>query len=79
MIHDFLSDRWEGMAGTYLGKDYSSISELFKIFEVENKKEDLYFIKLIESKNTKATNAELERKRKAAERAKQTGTNIRKK
>lgn len=34
-IYSFLSDRWEGMSGTFLGKDYTIVFELFNTFGVE--------------------------------------------
>ena len=49
-LYDFLPDNWEGMSGSYLGKDYSTIEFLFKLFEVLEPKETLLFIKLYDQK-----------------------------
>lgn len=80
-IHDLLSDRWEGMSGYYMGKDFSNLETLLRIWEVEDKKTCIYFIKHIEHRNAQKVNKEMERKRKAAEnKAKNSssGTNVRK-
>ena len=48
-ISGFLSDNWDGMSGSYLGKNYSNIAYLFKLYDVQNPKETLFFIKLYNS------------------------------
>ena len=40
-VFDLLSDVWEGMSGTYMGKDWSHCSHLFDIREVEDQMEGL--------------------------------------
>ena len=80
-IHDLLSDRWDGSSGHYLGKDFSNLETLLNIWEVEDKKTCVYFIKHIEARNSQKINKEGEKARKAAEnKAKNAkgGTNIRK-
>ena len=34
-IFNLLSDNWEGMSGTYLGKDWSNIIEIFKLHGID--------------------------------------------
>lgn len=46
-IYQILPDRWEGFSGTYLGKEYSIIPFLFDTFEVECRKDTLYYINVI--------------------------------
>ena len=49
-MFDLLSDRWDGMSGTYLGKDWSSADFLFKVYHFDvNKKDVIYFAKLYEN------------------------------
>jgi len=67
LLHDLLPDRWEGMSGSYLGKDYSSLSLLLETWEVQNKKDCIFWIKNIEARNADKINKEMERKRKARE------------
>jgi hypothetical protein len=67
-IHDILSDRWDGNTGHYMGKDISSLHYLLDIWEVEDKKTCVYFIKHIEARHTRKLNLEGEKQRKAAER-----------
>jgi len=64
-IHQLLPDRWEGMSGTYMGKDMSSLGTLLDVWEVEDKKSTIFFLKHIEGRNARKINADLERKRKA--------------
>jgi hypothetical protein len=33
-IYNFLPDRWEGMNGLFLGKDYNIVFNLFNIFNI---------------------------------------------
>ena len=70
-MFDLLSDRWDGMSGTYLGKDWSTCLQLFEVYEVEDTKNTIFFMKLYEAVLMKHRMEEQERKRKAAERKQQ--------
>lgn len=49
-IHSILPGNWEGMSGTYMGKDYTLLPYLFEeIYEVENKQLMMRFILTIEN------------------------------
>jgi hypothetical protein len=67
-IFSLLSDNWDGMSGTYLGKDWTQCTQLFELYEVENKKETLFFMKLYENIIVSYKSEEAEKKRKAEER-----------
>lgn len=80
-MFNLLSDVWEGMSGTYMGKDWSHCQQLFDIYEVEDKKTTLYFMKLYERTlmNQRAEDAEQRRKqeeRKAKSGGKQYTHNV---
>tara|TARA_Y100001937_G_C7127712_1_gene335656 strand:+ start:1262 stop:1534 length:273 start_codon:yes stop_codon:yes gene_type:complete len=62
MIHDLLPDRWEGMSGSYLGKDWAALSGLLKVYEIEEPKLCVLFLKNIEAWNQSKINKELQRK-----------------
>jgi hypothetical protein len=66
-IHDLLPDRWEGMSGSYMGKDMSSLGTILDIWNVESPKEVILFLKHIEAHNTAKINKKLQAKRKAQE------------
>lgn len=66
LIHDILPDRWEGMSGSYLGKDYSSLSCMLDIYDIADKKLCVLFLKHIEARNSQTINKDLERKRKSS-------------
>jgi hypothetical protein len=66
LLHNLLPDRWDGMSGFYMGKDMSSLGTLLDIWEVEDKKSTIYFIKHIEAKNSEQLNKKAQRKQKAS-------------
>ena len=68
LLHDLLPDRWDGMSGSYFGKDMSALDLLLETWEVEDRKTTIFFIKQIESYNSKQINEKLKRKREASER-----------
>jgi len=72
-MFNLLSDVWEGMSGSYLGKDWSHCSQLFKVYKVEDKKTTIYFMKLYERILMNHRAEEAERKRKAEERKAKSG------
>ena len=47
-IFDFLEDKWEGMSGMYLGKNWSSVEYFFNLYEIEEQKVIVTFMKLYE-------------------------------
>ena len=69
-VFDLLSDVWEGMSGTYMGKDWGHCSQLFDLWEVDDQKTVMYFMKMYERQlvNYRADRADEKRsadKRKA--------------
>lgn len=67
-MHSLLSDNWDGMSGTYMGKDWSPIEAIFNIYEVEDRKTILYFMKLYDASIIEYRADEAEKRRKAEER-----------
>ena len=67
-MFDLLSDRWDGMSGTYLGKDHSNIDFLLNLYEIDDKKDVIYFLKAYENLVINKRAEEAEKRRKAAER-----------
>ena len=39
ILYNALPDIWEGMSGTWMGKDYSGLMDIMNIYEIDNKKE----------------------------------------
>tara|TARA_Y100000401_G_scaffold105989_1_gene99111 strand:- start:257 stop:598 length:342 start_codon:yes stop_codon:yes gene_type:complete len=66
-IHRLLSDTWEGMSGSYLGKNWVSVELLLKVFDVTDKKEVILFLKSIDALYMQQMNDKLEKERKAKE------------
>jgi len=72
-VYSYLSDVWEGMSGSYMGKDWSQVQDLFNVFEIEDQKVVLYFMKMYEGIVVVDRARDQERKRKAADRKRQQG------
>ena len=72
-MFNLLSDVWEGMSGSYMGKDWSGCDLLFSTYEVEDKRNTLYFMKMYERLTMNFRFEEAERKRKAEERKAKSG------
>ena len=56
VIYGMLSDIWEGMSGSYLGKDYSLLFNLFELYGIDSAEEKLLatdFIKQIDAVRSK--------------------------
>ena len=68
-----LSDRWDGQSGTYLGKDWAQCSQLFELYEIEDPKTTMYFMKMYEMLLVNHRAAAQEERRKQSERKSQQG------
>mgnify|MGYP003624513778 CR=1 FL=1 len=64
-ISGLLEDKWEGMSGSYMGKNWSNTEYLFKLYEVEETKTVFYIMKMYEASIVEMRSKESERKRKA--------------
>ena len=67
-VYSFMSDNWEGMSGTYLGKNWDEFPNIISTFELENPKVIFFFTKMYERILIHHRYEEAERKRKADER-----------
>lgn len=67
LIHSCLPDRWDGMSGMFLGKDWSALGTLLKVFEVEDKKTVVTMLKAIDDRNSNSINQKQSERQKAAE------------
>lgn len=68
LIYNYLGDRWEGMSGTYMGKDLNSFSEFCNIEGFENKKIILQFVKQIDNVRMGILTKKAEQKAKEREK-----------
>ena len=67
-MFSLLPDHWEGMSGTYMGKYWDGLDYFFKVYEIENPKQILYFMKLYESQIVSYRAEQAEQQRKAEQR-----------
>ena len=72
-MFSLLPDHWEGMSGTYMGKYWDGLDYFFKVYEVENPRQTLYFMKLYENEMVAYKAKKADEKRKADERKAKSG------
>ncbi len=72
-IYALLPDRWDGMSGSFLGKDWSSLNALYDIYKIEEQQVVTMFIAEIQGIYITSINEETQKKRKAAERKRSAG------
>jgi hypothetical protein len=46
-IYTFLPDRWEGMSGTFMGKDYSIVFQLFDSFQIVENSDRVVMLRIM--------------------------------
>jgi hypothetical protein len=64
-VFNMLSDIWDGMSGSYMGKNWTDAEFIFKTHKIEDKKSVLYFAKMYERILMNHRAEEAERKRKS--------------
>lgn len=67
-MFSLLSDSWDGASASYLGKDWSQCLQLFQLYEIEDPKTTMYFMKLYENLVVKDRFDKQEERRKQADR-----------
>lgn len=67
-VFSLLTDRWEGMSGSYLGKHWEGIDYIFKIYGIPDPVTTYFYMKMWENILVAHRLEEAERKRKAEER-----------
>ena len=72
-VFNFMPDRWEGMSGSYMGKDWNSLEAILNIHEIEDRAVVVYLIKLWESVIVSYRAEKAETKRKKDERKSKSG------
>ena len=53
ILYEALPDIWEGMSGTWMGKNYSGLIDIMNIFSMDNKKEVFNLLKVAEREASK--------------------------
>ena len=72
-MFSLFSDNWDGASGSYLGKEWSQCPQLFELYEIQDPKTTMYFLKLYENIVVKHRLDKSEERRKQAERKTQLG------
>ena len=72
-IFGLLSDNWDGMSGTYLGKVWDKIDYYFDLYSVYDRRVVLYFMKTYEAKVVNHKLKQQEQKEKARQRSLKAG------
>ena len=53
ILYNALPDVWEGMSGSWMGKDYSGLMDIMNIYELENRREIFTHLKIEEGEASK--------------------------
>lgn len=67
-IFGLMEDVWDGMSGSYMGKNWHNIPYFINLYEVDQPKELIYTLKMYESIIVEDRAKKAERKRKADDR-----------
>ena len=67
-IYGFLEDNWDGMTGTYLGKNWGTVQYFFNLYDIDEPKVILNFMKMYETIIVEYRAEEADKKRKREER-----------
>lgn len=66
-IHTFLPDIWDGSSGSYMGKNWTAVTELLNSYEIEDRKTVIFFLKFIDNFKQNAVNDKVAKQRKEQE------------
>ena len=66
LVHSCLPDRWDGMSGMFLGKDWAALGTLLDVFEIEDRKTVVMMLKSIDDRNSNHINQKQSQRQKAA-------------
>lgn len=67
-VWNYLTDQWDGMSGTYFGKQMAGIKDVMELLEVSNKKEIFKLVKIIDNKYAKHVNKKQKQQAKASKK-----------
>ena len=48
VLVNVLPDKWEGMSGTWLGKEYSGLLDIMELYQIDDKKQVFELLKVCE-------------------------------
>jgi len=76
-MFSLLPDKYDSNSGIYLGKDWSSVEYIFKLYEIDDKKNTFFIMKLYESIQIEdSVEKEKARQEKDKRKAKSGGKNF---
>lgn len=63
-VWNYLSDQWDGMSGTYFGKQMSGIKDIMELLEISDQTEVFKLVTIIDNKYAKHVNKKQQAKGK---------------
>lgn len=70
-VYSLLNDNWEGMSGTYLGKNMAGLKDIMDILDIDDRVSTLTIIQLIDSARMKYIQAQ-----QAQQKTKKSATEV---
>jgi hypothetical protein len=67
-VWSYLTDQWDGMSGSYFGKQIAGVKDVMELLEVSNKKEVFKLVKIIDIKYMKHVNKKQKQQAKASKK-----------
>ncbi len=71
-IHSILPDIWDGAGGNYFGKDWSALGTLLDELNIENCKDVIYFLRMIDGFTSRKRNEDIGKDRDRREKSSKT-------
>ncbi len=70
-MYNFISDNWDGMSGTYMGKKWEELPYIFKLYKVSNPRDIFFYLQMYDNEVIKFRAEKQTQKKKADERKRQ--------
>ena len=67
-MYNKISDKWDGMSGSYMGKNWEEMPYMLELYDIDNKQDVVFFMQQYDLLVMKDRFEEAERKRKQQER-----------
>lgn len=67
-VYSLLNDNWEGMSGSYLGKNMAGLKDIMDILDIEDRGTTLLIVKLFDNARSEYIQSQQKAKKSASEK-----------